>query len=72
LSDNHVEREKRMISGINHRRNTDKIDLLFGDSDTKKGEEFINMMKDYYHDDADVIGLLDKLKHEDIKQLSHM
>lgn len=65
LSDNFVQREEQMLKGIQSRRTSLELTLTLGDSEKSKGKEFLNMLKDFYHDDEVVNLLISKVAEED-------
>ena len=56
-----------MVQGIQERSKELKEKLTLGDVDIVKGEEFINMIKDYYYDDETVKLLIGKVERKDYK-----
>jgi len=54
-----------MAQGIQERKATVEKNIIIGDIEYYKGEEFINRMKDYYHDDDSVKDIISKIKLSD-------
>lgn len=67
LTNSREDREERMVKGIQDRSKELKEKLTLGDVDIIKGEEFINMVKDYYYDDEAVKLLIEKVERKDYK-----
>lgn len=61
-----------MALGIQERKATVEKNIIIGDIEYYKGEEFINRIKDQYHDDDSVCDIISKIKKSDQFRLSHM